>query len=99
MSHFDAIRAKSICRRRRSLAPGLRAGRRGRLFLQSDSMNTSRTAHIYGPGGFHEYAYIAPVKFTVFEGTGATPQTGALSGRSTWSASASTSSTTSAWAR
>ena len=49
-------------------------------FFQSDSMNTSRTAHIYGPNGFAEYAYIGPVKFRAFEGTGATPQTGALGG-------------------
>jgi len=35
-------------------------------------MNTSRTAHINGPSGFHSYTYLAPIKFTAFEGTGAT---------------------------
>jgi hypothetical protein len=40
-------------------------------FLASDSMNTSRTAHIYGPSGFDEYVYLAPIKFTAYEGTSA----------------------------
>ena len=39
-------------------------------FLQSDTMDTSRTANIYGPGGYHEYVYMAPLQFTVFDGTG-----------------------------
>lgn len=42
------------------------------IFLQSDTMNTSRTAHIYGPGGFDEHTYIGPIQFTAFEGTSAT---------------------------
>jgi len=54
-------------------------GQAAAYFFQSDSMDTSRTAHIYGPGGYAEYAYIGPVKFHVFEGTGATPATGATS--------------------
>ena len=56
------------------------AGHAAAYFFQSDSMDTSRTAHIYGPNGFAEYAYVGPVKFKTFEGTGATPQTGAVSG-------------------
>ncbi len=55
-------------------------GQAAQYFLQNSSMNTSRTAHINGPNGFHEYTYIAPIKFRTFEGTGATPQTGATSG-------------------
>ena len=55
-------------------------GQATQYFLQSDTMNTSRTAHINGPGGFTEYVYIAPIKFTTYLGTGATPGTGALSG-------------------
>ena len=55
-------------------------GQAAQVFLKSASMNTSRTAHIYGPSGFNEYTYIAPIKFTTYDGTGATPMTGALSG-------------------
>jgi hypothetical protein len=55
-------------------------GQATQVFLQSDSMDTSRTAHIYGPGGFDVYAYIGPIKFTTYLGTGATPAAGALGG-------------------
>lgn len=54
-------------------------GHATQFFLQSASMNTSRTAVISGPG-MNDNTYIAPVKFTTYLGTGATPQTGALSG-------------------
>lgn len=37
-------------------------------FLQSASMDTSHTAHIYGPGGSDEYVYIAPIVFKANEG-------------------------------
>ncbi len=47
-------------------------GQATQYFLQSDTMNTSRTAHINGPSGFHEYVYIAPIQFTAFEGVSAT---------------------------
>lgn len=40
-------------------------------FLQSATMNTSRTANINGPGGFHDYVYLGPLQFTAFEGTSA----------------------------
>lgn len=46
-------------------------GHAAQYFLASDTMNTSRTAHINGPNGFHEYVYIAPIKFTAYEGTSA----------------------------
>ena len=55
-------------------------GQATQYFLQNSSMNTSRTAHINGPNGYHAYTYIAPIKFITYEGTGATPQTGATSG-------------------
>lgn len=55
-------------------------GHATQYFLQNSSMNTSRTAHINGPNNFHAYTYIAPIKFVTYEGTGATPQTGATSG-------------------
>ena len=86
MSRFQAIRPESFLK---SVLPAAafacslalaNPGHATAYFLQSDSMNTSRTAHIYGPGGFDVNAYIGPVKFTAFEGTGATPQTGALGG-------------------
>ncbi|WP_293680357.1 PEPxxWA-CTERM sorting domain-containing protein [uncultured Phenylobacterium sp.] len=86
MSRFQAVRATAFLKSAlpaAAFACGLAAANPGQAtayFFQSASMDTSRTAHIYGPGGFHEYAYIAPVKFTAYEGTGATPQTGALSG-------------------
>ena len=48
------------------------------FFLQKTSMDTSRTGRITGPG-MNDNAYMAPVKFKTFRGTGATPQTGALS--------------------
>lgn len=54
-------------------------GHSAQYFLQNSSMNTSRTAHINGPNGFHAYTYIAPIKFITYEGTGATLQTGATS--------------------
>lgn len=47
-------------------------GHATQYFLQSDTMNTSRTAHINGPSGFHEYTYIAPIQFTAYEGVSAT---------------------------
>jgi hypothetical protein len=65
-----------------AFAIGLAAAAEGhatQYFLQSASMNTSRTANIDGPG-YHAYTYVAPITFTAFEGTGATPMTGALSG-------------------
>jgi hypothetical protein len=37
-------------------------------FLQSAAMDTSHTAHIYGPGGSDEYVYIAPIVFKANEG-------------------------------
>ena len=40
-------------------------------FLASNTMDTSRTAHIYGPNGFDDYTYLAPIKFTAYEGTSA----------------------------
>ncbi len=46
-------------------------GHAAQVFLQSASMNTSRTAHINGPSGFHEYVYMAPISFTAFEGVDA----------------------------
>jgi hypothetical protein len=55
-------------------------GQAAQYFLQNSSMNTSRTANIDGPNGYHAYTYIAPIKFRTYEGTGATPQTGATSG-------------------
>jgi hypothetical protein len=54
-------------------------GHAAQYFLQSATMDTSRTAVISGPG-LSENAYIGPLKFTAFEGTGATPATGATSG-------------------
>ena len=86
MSHFDPVRIRSTLK---AALPAVafacavtlaNPGHAAAYFLQSASMNTTRTAHINGPGGFHAYTYIAPVKFTTYEGTGATPQTGALSG-------------------
>ncbi|MCW5760532.1 MAG: PEP-CTERM sorting domain-containing protein [Phenylobacterium sp.] len=40
-------------------------------FLASNTMDTSRTAHIYGPNGFDEYTYLAPIRFTAYEGASA----------------------------
>jgi len=47
------------------------------VFLQSASMNTSYTAHIYSPpypssGYSDEYVYLAPIVFTAYDGVGAT---------------------------
>ena len=53
-------------------------GHASQFFLQKASMNTSRIGYIGGPGT-NEYTYMAPVKFTTFLGTGATPHTGAMS--------------------
>lgn len=64
------------------LAFGLAAASEGhattQYFLQKTNMNTARTGYISGPA-VNENAYMAPVAFTAFRGTGATPQTGALS--------------------
>ncbi len=46
-------------------------GQATQYFLQSDSMDTSRTATISGPSGFSEYTYVAPISFTGFIGTNA----------------------------
>ncbi len=46
-------------------------GQATQYFLQSATMNTSRTANINGPGGFHEYVYLGPIQFTAFEGVNA----------------------------
>ena len=54
-------------------------GHATQFFLQSSTMDTSRTAVISGPGMNHN-VYIGPLKFTAFEGAGATPATGATSG-------------------
>lgn len=83
MSRFHAVRTLKAALPAAAFACSLAlagASHASAYFFQSDSMNTSRTAHIYGPAGFNEYAYIGPVKFTTYEGTGATPATGALSG-------------------
>lgn len=86
MSRFHALRAPRALKTLLPVAAfacGLAlasASHAAAYFFQSDTMNTSRTAHIYGPGGYTEYAYIGPVKFRTYQGTGATPQTGALSG-------------------
>ena len=82
MVHFGSVSAVSGARTAfrglaaaMTLSLGLAAATPGhatQYFLQSDTMNTSRTAHINGPSGFHEYVYIAPIKFTAFEGTSAT---------------------------
>ena len=53
-------------------------GHSTQFFLQKTSMDTSRTGRITGPA-MNVNTYMAPVKFTTFLGTGATPQTGALS--------------------
>ena len=79
MSRFHALRAALPAAAFACSLALAHPGQATAYFFQSDSMNTSRTAHIYGPGGYAEYAYIGPVKFHVFEGTGATPATGALS--------------------
>lgn len=47
-------------------------GQAAQYFLQSATMNTSRTATINGPGGFHQNVYLGPIQFTAFEGTDAT---------------------------
>jgi hypothetical protein len=46
-------------------------GQATQYFLQSATMNTSRTAHINGPGGFHDYVYLGPIQFKAYEGTNA----------------------------
>jgi hypothetical protein len=56
------------------LACGLAAAapsQAAQIFLQSDTMNTSRTAHIYGPGGSDQHVYLGPIQFTAYEGTAA----------------------------
>ena len=53
-------------------------GHAAQFFLQKASMNTSRIGYIGGPST-NEYTYMAPVKFTTYLGTGATPRTGATS--------------------
>lgn len=45
-------------------------GQAAQYFLQSASMNTSRTAHITGPG-LNAHVYLAPISFTAFEGVNA----------------------------
>jgi hypothetical protein len=80
MSRFHALRAVLPAAAFACSLALASPGNATAYFFASDSMNTSRTAHIYGPGGFNEYAYIGPVKFRTYEGTGATPATGALSG-------------------
>ena len=75
MFHFDA--AKTFAR----LAPvaafaaclaGAAPAAAAEYFLASGTMNTSRTAHINGPDGFHEYVYLGPIEFTAYEGVSAT---------------------------
>jgi hypothetical protein len=54
-------------------------GHAAQFFLQSASMDGSRTGRITGPT-MNVNVGMAPVKFTTFHGTGATAQTGATSG-------------------
>lgn len=54
-------------------------GHATQFFLQKANMSTARTGRITGPG-MNDNTYMAPVTFTTFLGTGATPQTGATSG-------------------
>ncbi|WP_293904791.1 PEPxxWA-CTERM sorting domain-containing protein [Phenylobacterium sp.] len=86
MSHFNAVfGARAAFLPAAAFACGLALASPGhatQYFLQSDSMDTSRTAHINGPGGASEYVYIGPITFKTYQGTGATPATGALSGPS-----------------
>jgi len=81
VSHFSTVLKTALPAAALACSLTLAApGQATQFFLQADSMNTSRTAHIYGPSGFHEYVYIAPIKFTAYYGTGSTQQTGATSG-------------------
>ena len=47
-------------------------GNAAAIFLQSATMDTSRTATISGPGGFSQNVYIGPLNFTAYNGTSAT---------------------------
>lgn len=78
MSQFDAVQSARILLKGlvpaaafagclAAAAPAAAA----QYFLQSNSMNTSRTAHINGPNGFNHHVYLAPIKFTAYEGTSA----------------------------
>ena len=61
-----------------ALAAGLAtasAGHAESIFLQSATMNTSYTAHIYSPpypsaGYTDQYVYLAPMQFTAYDGVG-----------------------------
>lgn len=75
MSRFQSVGAFKSFLPAAALACGLALASPGhatQFFLQSDSMNTSRTANIDGPAGFHEYTYLGPISFTAFEGVAAT---------------------------